>query len=120
MTRVREGSGSGLGGRAAGGRQAQEGRQQHACGGVPPGRRGRSNLAPPSRPPPRPLSRPLPPRRLTPNFKVRAEVQFLDRVSFPLTLKVYIVGQAEKDTILEWVPEDFLDPDMPPVRGCGG
>lgn len=56
-----------------------------------------------------------PPRRLTPNFKIRAEVQFQDRCSFPLTLKAYIIGQGEKDTLQEWVPEDFLDPDAPPV-----
>lgn len=52
-------------------------------------------------------------RRLTPNFKVRVEVHYKNRVSFPLTLKAYIIGQQEKDTIPEWVPADFLDPDVP-------
>jgi hypothetical protein len=57
-------------------------------------------------------------RRLTPNFKIRVEVHFQDRCSFPLTLKTYIISQAERDSMPEWVPEDFLDPDgVPPVRG---
>jgi len=77
-------------------------------------------------PPPNPLaSPPLPhaqPRRLTPNFKVRVDVEFQDRCSFPLTLKAYIISQQDKDSVPEWVPEDFLDPDAPPVswRGCVG
>jgi hypothetical protein len=48
---------------------------------------------------------------------VRVDVQFQDRCSFPLTLKAYIISQQEKDSVPEWVPEDFLDPDAPPVRG---
>ncbi|KIY94890.1 hypothetical protein MNEG_13073 [Monoraphidium neglectum] len=65
-------------------------------------------------------------RRLTPNFKVRVDVQFQDRCSFPLTLKAYIISQQEKDSVPEWVPEDFLDPDAPPqprqaaAPGAGG
>jgi hypothetical protein len=43
------------------------------------------------------------------------EVHYKNRVSFPLTLKAYIIGQQEKDTIPEWVPADFLDPDVPQV-----
>lgn len=54
-------------------------------------------------------------RRLTPNFKIRAEVGFNTRCSFPLTLKVYVITQQEKDSVPEWVPDDFLDPDLPQV-----
>lgn len=57
-------------------------------------------------------------RRLTPNFKIRAEVGFNTRCSFPLTLKVYVITQQEKDSVPEWVPDDFLDPDLPQV--CNG
>ena len=46
---------------------------------------------------------------------MRAEVEFSGRVSFPLTLKAYIVGQQEKDSIPEWVPDDFLDPETAAV-----
>ncbi|KAI8474662.1 MAG: hypothetical protein J3K34DRAFT_117375 [Monoraphidium minutum] len=55
-------------------------------------------------------------RRLTPNFRVRVEVLFRDRCSFPLTVKAYVVGQQDKDSVPEWVPEDFLDPEAAPVR----
>eukprot|EP00775_Hariotina_reticulata_P009780 gene9780-9938_t len=51
--------------------------------------------------------------RLTPNFKVRVEVAFKSRCSFPLTLKAYVITQQEKDSVPEWVPDDFLDPDLP-------
>jgi hypothetical protein len=57
-------------------------------------------------------------RRLTPNFRVRVEVHYRGQVSFPLTLKCYVVTQQDKDSIPEWVPEDFLDPDLPQV-GAG-
>jgi len=50
---------------------------------------------------------------------VRAEIEFQDRCSFPLTLKTYIIGQQEKDSVPEWVPDDFLDPDAAMVRQCG-
>jgi hypothetical protein len=43
------------------------------------------------------------------------EVQFQDRCSFPLTVKAYVIGQQEKDSVPEWVPEDFLDPEAAPV-----
>jgi hypothetical protein len=56
-------------------------------------------------------------RRLTPNFKVRVEVAFKSRCSFPLTLKAYVITQQEKDSVPEWVPDDFLDPDLPQVSG---
>lgn len=59
-------------------------------------------------------------RRLTPNFKIRAEVGFNTRCSFPLTLKVYVITQQEKDSVPEWVPDDFLDPDLPQVSGLAG
>eukprot|EP00882_Tetradesmus_deserticola_P033554 GHRQ01038344.1.p1 GENE.GHRQ01038344.1~~GHRQ01038344.1.p1 ORF type:complete len:243 (+),score=65.99 GHRQ01038344.1:241-969(+) len=52
-------------------------------------------------------------RRLTPNFKVRLEVSYKSRCSFPLTLKAYVISQQEKDSVPEWVPDDFLDPDLP-------
>jgi hypothetical protein len=55
-------------------------------------------------------------RRLTPNFKVRVEVSYKTRCSFPLTLKAYVISQQEKDSVPEWVPDDFLDPDLPQVR----
>lgn len=55
-------------------------------------------------------------RRLTPNFRVRADVQFQGRCSFPLTVKAYVIGQQEKDSVPEWVPEDFLDPDAAALR----
>lgn len=55
-------------------------------------------------------------RRLTPNFKVRAEVEFAGRCSFPLTVKCYAVGQADKDALPEWVPDDFLDPEAAALR----
>jgi hypothetical protein len=54
-------------------------------------------------------------RRLTPNFKVRVEVSYKTRCSFPLTLKAYVISQQEKDSVPEWVPDDFLDPDLPQV-----
>jgi hypothetical protein len=54
-------------------------------------------------------------RRLTPNFKVRVEVSYKSRCSFPLTLKAYVISQQEKDSVPEWVPDDFLDPDLPQV-----
>lgn len=54
-------------------------------------------------------------RRLTPNFRIRAEVGFNTRCSFPLTLKVYVITQQEKDSVPEWVPDDFLDPELPQV-----
>jgi hypothetical protein len=57
-------------------------------------------------------------RRLTPNFKVRVEVSYKTRCSFPLTLKAYVISQQEKDSVPEWVPDDFLDPDLPQVRVC--
>lgn len=70
--------------------------------------------APDARPPPSPCTH----RRLTPNFKIRAEVGFNTRCSFPLTLKVYVITQQEKDSVPEWVPDDFLDPELPQV--CRG
>jgi hypothetical protein len=60
------------------------------------------------------------PRRLTPNFRVRVEVHYRGQVSFPLTLKCYVVTQQDKDSIPEWVPEDFLDPDLPQVGAWVG
>lgn len=56
-------------------------------------------------------------RRLTPNFKVRVDVSYKHRCSFPLTLKAYVISQQEKDSVPEWVPDDFLDPDLPQVSG---
>jgi hypothetical protein len=45
-------------------------------------------------------------------------VGFNTRCSFPLTLKVYVITQQEKDSVPEWVPDDFLDPELPQV--CRG
>jgi hypothetical protein len=43
------------------------------------------------------------------------EVSYKTRCSFPLTLKAYVISQQEKDSVPEWVPDDFLDPDLPQV-----
>jgi hypothetical protein len=51
---------------------------------------------------------------------VRVEVHYRGQVSFPLTLKCYVVTQQDKDSIPEWVPEDFLDPDLPQVGAWVG
>ncbi|GBF88728.1 hypothetical protein Rsub_01629 [Raphidocelis subcapitata] len=55
-------------------------------------------------------------RRLTPNFKIRVDVFFEDRCSFPLTLKAYILSQQERDGAAQWVPDDFLDPEIQQQR----
>lgn len=47
-------------------------------------------------------------RRLTPNFKVRVDVKYRQRVSCPLTVKAYILTQQEKDSILHWCPDDTI------------
>lgn len=41
------------------------------------------------------------------------EVQYRTRVSFPLTLKAYIITQQEKDSLQDWVPDDYLETDFP-------
>lgn len=48
---------------------------------------------------------------------MRVDVTYKNRCSFPLTLKAYVISQQEKDSVPEWVPDDFLDPDLPQVRG---
>eukprot|EP00798_Chlamydomonas_sp_ICE-L_P031814 gene31814-7016_t len=45
-------------------------------------------------------------RRLMPAFRVRAEVKYRSRLSFPLTMKAYVINQQEKDNILAWSPEE--------------
>jgi hypothetical protein len=67
--------------------------------------------------PPAPPAAPR--RRLTPNFKVRVEVQYRNRVSFPLSLKAYIITQQEKDSLQDWVPDEYLETEFPQVRGPG-
>ncbi|CAD7697834.1 unnamed protein product [Ostreobium quekettii] len=50
-------------------------------------------------------------RRLTPDFKVRVEVKYRGQVSFPLTVRAYILAQQEKDNLPEWTPEGVTDHD---------
>jgi len=50
-------------------------------------------------------------RRLSPNFRVRVEVKYRQRVSFALTLKAHVITQQEKDNILAWCLEDSADQD---------
>ncbi|CAD7701308.1 unnamed protein product [Ostreobium quekettii] len=50
-------------------------------------------------------------RRLTPDFKVRVEVKYRGQVSFPLTVRAYILSQQEKDNLPEWSPEGAVDND---------
>lgn len=48
-------------------------------------------------------------RRLTPDFKVRVEVRYRGKVSFPLTVRAYILSQQEKDNLPEWAPDGSSD-----------
>jgi hypothetical protein len=43
-------------------------------------------------------------------------VDFKTRCAFPLSIKVYVLTQQEKDSLPEWVPDDFQDPDVVQVR----
>lgn len=52
-------------------------------------------------------------RRLTPDFKVRVEVRYRGRVSFPLTVRAHILSQQEKDNLPEWTPEGMMDDNLP-------
>lgn len=50
-------------------------------------------------------------RRLTPDFKVRVEVRYRGKVSFPLTVRAHVLSQQEKDNLPEWMPEGAHDLD---------
>ena len=50
-------------------------------------------------------------RRLSPSFKVRVEVQYSGRMSFPLTLRAFVISQNDKDVVQKWSPEGPMDPD---------
>lgn len=62
-------------------------------------------------------------RRLTPDFKVRVEVRYRGKVSFPLTVRARILSQQEKDNLPEWTPDGMEDPlhfVKPPCQLVGG
>jgi hypothetical protein len=51
---------------------------------------------------------------------VRVQVQYRNRVSFPLSLKAYIITQQEKDSLQDWVPDDYLETDFPQASSSSG
>lgn len=50
-------------------------------------------------------------RRLSPNFKLRVEVQCKGPLSVELTVKAHLLSQQEFDSITSWCPEPFNDCD---------